>query len=150
MTVGILGAQLAWTVEMAYGTPYLLSLGLSKPATSLVWMAGPLSGLVVQPIIGALSDAAHHHRFRRRYYILWSAALIVLSTLVVAYARQIAALVASGTGMGDWDPETESLQREIAIACGIVGFYVLDFSLNGLQASLRVRAFTLACSNPPN
>ncbi|GAA5972190.1 hypothetical protein JCM8115_007152 [Rhodotorula mucilaginosa] len=137
MTVGILGAQLAWTVEMAYGTPYLLSLGLSKPATSLVWMAGPLSGLVVQPIIGALSDAAHHHRFRRRYYILWSAALVVLSTLVVAYARQIAALVASYAGMGDWDPETESLQQQVAIACGIVGFYVLDFSLNGLQASLR-------------
>lgn len=137
MTVGILGAQLAWTVEMAYGTPYLLSLGLSKPATSLVWMAGPLSGLVVQPVIGALSDAAHHHRFRRRYYILWSAALVVLSTLVVAYARQIATLVASYTGIGDWDPETESREQQVAIACGIVGFYVLDFSLNGLQASLR-------------
>lgn len=142
MTVGILGAQLAWTVEMAYGTPYLLSLGLSKPATSLVWMAGPLSGLVVQPVIGALSDAAHHHRFRRRYYILWSAALVVLSTLVVAYARQIATLVASYTGIGDWDPETESREQQVAIACGIVGFYVLDFSLNGLQASLRVRAHT--------
>lgn len=69
--------------------------------------------------------------------------MVVLSTLVVAYARQIAALVASYAGMGDWDPETESLQQQVAIACGIVGFYVLDFSLNGLQASLRVRPRSL-------
>ena len=81
LTVGLAGAQLTWTVEMAYvvstssnttgranglrvcgadplfrrnsfGTPYLLSLGLSKQATSLVWLAGPLSGLIVQPTIG--------------------------------------------------------------------------------------------------
>lgn len=36
----------------SFGTPYLLSLGLSKQSTSLVWLAGPLSGLLVQPIIG--------------------------------------------------------------------------------------------------
>ena len=33
------------TVELAYGSPYLLSLGLPKALTSLVWLAGPLSGL---------------------------------------------------------------------------------------------------------
>lgn len=32
------------TVELAYGTPYLLSLKLSKDMTALVWLAGPLSG----------------------------------------------------------------------------------------------------------
>jgi hypothetical protein len=81
LTVAMGGAQLTWTVEMAcvslslraserarggetrrglihgavgdrFGTPYLLSMGLSKEATSLVWLAGPLSGLVVQPVIG--------------------------------------------------------------------------------------------------
>ncbi|GAA5882529.1 hypothetical protein JCM3774_005187 [Rhodotorula dairenensis] len=138
LTVGILGAQLAWTVEMAYGTPYLLGLGLSKQATSLVWMAGPLSGLVVQPVVGALSDQAYGSRFRRRFYILWSAALIVLSTLVVAYARPLAALASAlAPGLGDWDPDSVATERAVAIALGVVGFYVLDFSLNGLQASLR-------------
>ncbi|CEP18621.1 hypothetical protein [Parasitella parasitica] len=44
------------TVEMAYGTPYLLSLGLSKSYMSLVWIAGPLSGLIMQPIVGVISD----------------------------------------------------------------------------------------------
>lgn len=32
------------------GTPYLLSLGLSKSASSLVWLAGPLSGQYISPL----------------------------------------------------------------------------------------------------
>ena len=35
-----------------YGTPFLLSLGLSEQLTSLVWLAGPISGLIAQPLIG--------------------------------------------------------------------------------------------------
>lgn len=37
-------------VSQSYGTPYLLSLDLSKELTALVWLAGPLSGLLVQPV----------------------------------------------------------------------------------------------------
>ena len=36
-----------------YGTPFLLTLGLSEQLTSLVWLAGPISGLIAQPLIGA-------------------------------------------------------------------------------------------------
>lgn len=35
-----------------YGTPFLLDLGLSEQLTSLVWLAGPISGLIAQPVIG--------------------------------------------------------------------------------------------------
>ncbi|KAF9310663.1 hypothetical protein BG003_008301 [Podila horticola] len=38
-----MGLQFTWSVEMAYGTPFLLQLGLSKSLMSLVWLAGPLS-----------------------------------------------------------------------------------------------------------
>ncbi|BGP19706.1 hypothetical protein JCM10213_005425 [Rhodosporidiobolus nylandii] len=148
LTVGIAGAQLAWTVEMAYGTPYLLGLGLSKQGTSLVWMAGPLSGLIVQPVVGALSDSSPSP-YRRRQYILLSTALILLSTLVVAFARELAALLCSLPllgGLGDWDPGNAEREKSVAIGLGIVGFYGLDFALNGLQASLR--ALTLDVSPP--
>jgi solute carrier family 45 protein 1/2/4 len=37
---------------MEIASPYLLSLGLSKSYMSLVFLAGPLSGLLVQPVIG--------------------------------------------------------------------------------------------------
>ncbi|BGO95201.1 hypothetical protein NBRC10512_000984 [Rhodotorula toruloides] len=146
LTVGILGAQLAWTVEMAYGTPYLLGLGLSKEATSLVWMAGPLSGLIVQPVVGALSDSSPGG-FRRRFYIVLSTLLIILSTIVIAYARELASLLCSSSifgGVGDWDPQRKERERLVAIAAGVLGFYVLDFSLNGLQASLRALALDLS------
>ncbi|GAA5843336.1 hypothetical protein JCM11251_007290 [Rhodosporidiobolus azoricus] len=148
MTVGIAGAQLAWTVEMAYGTPYLLSLGLSKQGTSLVWMAGPLSGLIVQPVVGALSDSSPS-RFRRRQYILLSTLLIVLATLVVAFALPFAGLITSLLpfdmgGHGDWDPENGEIKGKVAIALGVGGFYALDFALNGLQASLRALVLDLS------
>ncbi|KAJ1922762.1 hypothetical protein EC988_010450, partial [Linderina pennispora] len=35
MTVLLAGIQFVWTVELGYGTPYLLSLGLSKPLMTL-------------------------------------------------------------------------------------------------------------------
>jgi solute carrier family 45 protein 1/2/4 len=40
--------------EIGTASPYLLSLGLSKSAISIVFIAGPLSGLFVQPLIGEL------------------------------------------------------------------------------------------------
>ncbi|BGP51627.1 hypothetical protein JCM10450v2_007577 [Rhodotorula kratochvilovae] len=147
LTIGIAGAQLAWTVEMAYGTPYLLGLGLTKQGTSLVWMAGPLSGMIVQPVVGALSDSSPS-RFRRRQYILFSTLFILVSTLVVAYAREIASLLVSVfTGVGDWDPAREERERTCAIWLGVAGFYVLDFSLNGLQASIRALVLDLSPSS---
>ena len=47
LSLSLLGSQVVWSLELAYGTPYLLSLGLSKSATGYVWMAGPLSGLIM-------------------------------------------------------------------------------------------------------
>lgn len=41
--------------SLRYGTPFLLDLGLSEELTSLVWLAGPISGLVAQPLIGLFS-----------------------------------------------------------------------------------------------
>lgn len=68
LTVGLFGVQMLWSVEMSYGkgppirpetttnamtaSPYLLSLGLSKSLMAIVFLAGPLSGLIVQPVIG--------------------------------------------------------------------------------------------------
>jgi solute carrier family 45 protein 1/2/4 len=72
LTIGLLGVSIFWSVEMSYGmlrcfvhvmtlngtispaSPYLLSLGLSKSKMAVVFVAGPLSGLVMQPLIGAI------------------------------------------------------------------------------------------------
>lgn len=48
-----------------------------------------------------------------------------------------------GGGLGDWDPDEKERGEGWARIIAVGGFYVLDFSLNGLQASLRV---SFSCS----
>ncbi|KAK4699609.1 hypothetical protein P7C70_g6655, partial [Phenoliferia sp. Uapishka_3] len=84
----------------------------------------------------AISDRSTS-QYRRRFFIALSALLVIISTLVVAYAHALASILASISGLGDWDPEAQELTKQRAIFLAVVGFYVLDFSLNGLQASLR-------------
>ena len=76
---------------MTYCTPYLLSLGLSKSKLSLVWVAGPLSGLVVQPIIGQLSDRSTSKYGRRRPYMIGGTAAVATCYIILGWAKEIVA-----------------------------------------------------------
>ncbi|KDQ64622.1 hypothetical protein JAAARDRAFT_28261 [Jaapia argillacea MUCL 33604] len=138
LSVSMAGAQIAWTVELGYGTPFLLSLGLSEQLTSLVWLAGPISGLVAQPLIGAISDSSVS-KYRRRYWVVSSTIVLVVSTLTLAYCQDLAAFIVDllGGGAGDWDPKRVKQVSNTAIGLAIFSFYLLDFALNALQASLR-------------
>lgn len=138
LSISMAGAQIAWTVELGYGTPFLLSLGLSEQLTSLVWLAGPISGLIAQPVIGAISDASRS-KYRRRYWVVLSTAALVVSTFTLAYCQDLAAFFVDlfGGGKGSWDPQWTKDVKNTAIILAVVSFYVLDFALNALQASLR-------------
>ncbi|PWY99510.1 MFS general substrate transporter [Testicularia cyperi] len=138
LTLSLAGAQLAWTLELAYGTPYLLSLGLSEQSTSLVWLAGPLSGLIAQPVVGSLSDASSSS-FRRRKYMIISAVLLMLSTVTLAFSIPLSTFLVDvfGGGLADWDPRRNELVLTTTQAISVAAFWILDFALNGLQASSR-------------
>jgi solute carrier family 45 protein 1/2/4 len=123
LTIGLAGLQFIWTVEMGYGTPYLSSLGLSKPLLGLVWLAGPLSGLIVQPLIGAMSDRSHSRFGRRRPFIFVSSLIVLFSICLVGYPVEILA---------------------------IFGFFILDFSINAVQAMLRSLIVDVLPSNHQN
>lgn len=124
---------------------------MSESMTSLVWLAGPISGLVVQPLIGAISDSSTS-RYRRRYWVVASTVLLVLSGLGLAFTEPVAKAIVDlfGGGQGDWDPNTGAMVRELAIAIAIFCFYCLDFALNGLQASLRNLVFDVTPSDQLN
>ncbi|ORX53684.1 MFS general substrate transporter [Hesseltinella vesiculosa] len=133
LTVCMAGVQFTWTVELSYGTPYLLSLDLSKELTALVWLAGPLSGLIVQPVIGAFSDKCASRFGKRRPFIVGAGILTCLAMLGVAYAKEFGVLLSlwlPNTNQSDWD-------HFCAILVAVSSFYFLDFTLNAVQAICR-------------
>ncbi|CAL1709454.1 unnamed protein product [Somion occarium] len=125
LTVGLLGVQVLWSVEMSYGTPYLLSLGLSKSAVSMVFLAGPISGLIVQPLIGVLADNSKSRFGRRRPYMLAGVVICVCAMLLLGFTRPFATLFAA---LG-------SIANDIlTIWLAIIALFTIDFSINAVQA----------------
>ncbi|KAJ2714235.1 hypothetical protein H4R19_001836 [Coemansia spiralis] len=146
LTVLLAGIQFVWTVELGYGTPYLLSLGLSKPLMTLVWMAGPLSGLIIQPVVGRLSDRCASQLGRRRPFIIGGAAFVVVAVITIAYARQMAVALAHILGVVDSSEPgagTQGFVTRVSIVLAVIGFYVLDFSINTSQACARALALDI-------
>ncbi|KAI8368615.1 major facilitator superfamily domain-containing protein [Choanephora cucurbitarum] len=130
LTLCLAGLQFTWTVEMAYGTPYLLSLGLSKSIMSLVWIAGPLSGLVMQPVVGVISDNCRSKWGRRRPFLWGGSVVVVFSLLVIGWTREV-------TWFFTRQPEDNETFKTLSIIIAVSSIYILDFSINCVQASCR-------------
>src|SRR5258707_4465185 len=75
MSFGFLGIQFGWGLQMANMSPIYKYLGASDSQIPLLWLAGPMTGLIVQPIIGAMSDRTWTRLGRRRPYFLVGAIL---------------------------------------------------------------------------
>ncbi|KAK0514369.1 hypothetical protein JMJ35_002986 [Cladonia borealis] len=89
LTCGVGGLQVIWSVILSNGSPFLVSLGLSKSLTALVWVAAPLSGVVVQPLVGTWSDRIVSRLGRRRPFIIGGAIGVVLSMLALAWIEDL-------------------------------------------------------------
>ncbi|KAJ1980533.1 hypothetical protein H4R35_001088 [Dimargaris xerosporica] len=127
LTVCFTGLQFSWSVEMAYGTPYLLSLGLPKSLMSLVWLAGPLSGLIMQPLVGAWSDRNTSRYGRRRPFLVAACAIVVLCFIALAWARDLVGLVI----------HHDRALKLATIGLAVGAIYLLDFAINVIQACGR-------------
>ena len=77
--VGFFGLQFAWQMRIILSGPVTENLGASPFIFGLIWLAGPFTGMVVQPIIGALSDKTKTFMGRRRPYLLGGALLSALA-----------------------------------------------------------------------
>lgn len=91
LTLSLIGLQFCWGTEQTYATPYLLALGLSKGKMSLVWIAGPLSGLIMQPIIGMVSDKSNSKYGRRRPFMVGGTLAVAVCLLILGWAKEIVA-----------------------------------------------------------
>ncbi|MGV8945559.1 MAG: MFS transporter [Lutibacter sp.] len=84
MSFGFLGIQMGFALQNANVSRIFQTLGADIDDIPILWVAAPLTGLIVQPIIGYFSDKTWHPKFgRRRPYflvgaILASAALFIM------------------------------------------------------------------------
>lgn len=70
MSFGFLGIQFGWGLQMANTSAIFEYLGADAHQIPILWLAAPLTGLIVQPIIGNLSDNTWGPLGRRRPYFL--------------------------------------------------------------------------------
>src|SRR2546425_7115477 len=75
MSFGFLGIQFGWGLQLANMSGIYTYLGASPDAVPLLWLAGPVTGLLVQPIVGSMSDRTWNRLGRRRPYFLTGAIL---------------------------------------------------------------------------
>jgi maltose/moltooligosaccharide transporter len=89
MNVGFLGLQFSFGLQQSNMGPIYSYLGADEAALPLLSLAGPMTGLLVQPIIGAMSDRTLSRYGRRTPYFLIGAVLCSLSLLAMPYSAAL-------------------------------------------------------------
>ncbi|KAF8404783.1 hypothetical protein HHK36_009672 [Tetracentron sinense] len=120
------GIQFGWALQLSLLTPYVQELGIPHAWASLVWLCGPLSGLLVQPVVGHMSDRCTSRFGRRRPFIVAGAALIIVAVLIIGHSADIGRLLGDGAD-----------SRPRAVAAFVVGFWLLDVANNMSQGPCR-------------
>jgi len=83
MSFGFLGIQFGFALQGGFMSRIFQTLGASQDSIPALWIAAPLTGLLVQPIIGYMSDRTWHPRWgRRKPFFLIGA---ILSTIVLFF-----------------------------------------------------------------
>jgi len=83
MSFGFLGIQFGWGLQMANMSAIYQYLGAKESDIPMLWLAAPLTGLIVQPIIGYYSDRTWCWLGRRRPYFLGGAILASLALIAM-------------------------------------------------------------------
>ncbi len=81
MSFGFFGIQFGWGLQMANTSAIFEHLGANADQIPILWLAAPLTGLIVQPIIGNLSDNTWSILGRRRPYFLVGAIVASLALI---------------------------------------------------------------------
>lgn len=90
---------------------------------SLVFMAGPLSGLIMQPLVGAYADRSRSRFGRRRPFMLIGSGIAAFGMVLLGWCREIAGWF----GLGKWAP----------IGLAVLAIYLIDFSINAVMSTDR-------------
>ncbi|KAF2297454.1 hypothetical protein GH714_023705 [Hevea brasiliensis] len=132
------GIQFGWALQLSLLTPYVQLLGIPHTWAAFIWLCGPISGMLVQPIVGYHSDRCTSRFGRRRPFIAAGSFAVAVAVFLIGYAADLGHL--SG------DPIAKS-PKPRAIAVFVVGFWILDVANNMLQGPCRALLADLSGSN---
>ncbi|NIA55690.1 SLC45 family MFS transporter [Massilia sp. TW-1] len=86
MNIGFFGIQFSFGLQQSSMSPIYKYLGADEASLPYLWLAGPMTGLLVQPLIGALSDRTTSRWGRRTPYFLIGAVLCSIGLLAMPYS----------------------------------------------------------------
>ena len=89
MNIGFFGLQFSFGLQQANMGPIYGFLGADEATMPLLWLAGPMTGLIIQPIVGAMSDRTHTRLGRRTPYFLIGAILCSLCLFAMPYSSAL-------------------------------------------------------------
>ncbi|MFC1223878.1 MFS transporter [Pedobacter sp. BG31] len=102
MSVGFFGIQFGFALQNGNASRILQTFGADVEHLSLFWLAAPITGMIVQPIIGHYSDKTWNRLGRRRPYFLVGAILTALALILMPNSALMASLlppIIIGAGM---------------------------------------------------
>jgi len=94
MSVGFLGIQFGFALQNGNASRILLTFGANVEHLSWFWLVAPITGMVVQPIVGYFSDRTWNRLGRRRPYFLGGALLTSLALVLMPNAPHLASFIA--------------------------------------------------------
>jgi maltose/moltooligosaccharide transporter len=89
MNIGFFGLQFSFGLQQANMGPIYGFLGADEATMPLLWLAGPMTGLIIQPIVGAMSDRTNTRLGRRTPYFLIGAVICTLSLFAMPFSSTL-------------------------------------------------------------
>ncbi len=89
MNLGFLGLQFSFGLQQGNMAPIYSYLGADEAALPILQLAGPITGLLLQPIIGAMSDRTNSRWGRRTPYFLMGAVMCTIGLLFMPFSQSI-------------------------------------------------------------
>lgn len=125
LALGFLGLQFAWQMRIILSGPVTENLGATPWLYGLIWLAGPFTGMVVQPLIGALSDKTKSRFGRRRPYLLGGALIASVALWLFPNSGNIANLF--GASVPAWT----------GLLIAAIFIWIIDACINIAQGPYR-------------
>lgn len=94
MSFGFLGIQFGFALQNGNASRILLTFGADVHHLSWFWLVAPITGMVIQPIVGYLSDKTWNRLGRRRPYFLAGALLTSIALVLMPNAPHLASFIA--------------------------------------------------------